>query len=364
MSHETDARTLATRESPRPGVTAPYAPAEGGHPMQSRIAVVIPCYRVTRHVADVVERVPPDVEAIYCVDDACPDRSGDFIEAEVRDPRVRVLRHEQNQGVGGAVMTGYRRAVADGMDVIVKVDGDGQMDPGLIPLFVAPIARGDADYTKGNRFWDLREIRQMPLVRRIGNLGLSFMAKASSGYWDTFDPTNGYTAIHASVAARLPFDSISRRYFFETDMLFRLNTMRAVVADVPMDAHYGEEVSNLKVSRVLGEFMAKHVRNTLKRIGYNYFLRDFSIASLELVAASVLLAFGFVFGTYHWWHSLQVGKETPLGTVMIATVALVSGLQFLLAFLGYDISIVPKRAVHPLLSRVPSRRALAGPEDP
>lgn len=246
-------------------------------------------------------------------------------------------------------MVGYRRAVADGMDVIVKIDGDGQMDPALVPSFVAPILRGDADYTKGNRFWDLREIRRMPLVRRLGNLGLSFMAKASSGYWDTFDPTNGYTAIHAAVAARLPYESISNRYFFETDMLFRLNTLRAVVADVPMDAQYGDEVSNLKVSHVLGEFLVKHIRNTWKRIAYNYFLRDFSVASLELVLGTFLLSFGVIFGGYHWWHSASLEQPTPVGTVMIATVSLVSGLQFLLAFVGYDISVVPKRALHPLL---------------
>lgn len=331
--------------------------SESAPRIADRIAVVIPCYRVTRHVGGVIERVGPEVEAIYCVDDACPDASGDWIERSVTDPRVVVLRHTQNQGVGGAVMTGYRQAIVDGMQVIVKVDGDGQMDPALVPLFVAPILRGDADYTKGNRFWDLREIRQMPAIRRIGNLGLSFMAKASSGYWDTFDPTNGYTAIHAAVAARLPFESISRRYFFETDLLFRLNTLRAVVVDIPMDARYGEEVSNLRVGQVLGEFLVKHMRNAWKRIAYNYFLRDFSIASLELVFGAGLLAFGVLFGAAHWWHSASVGQSTPVGTVMIATVAVVSGLQFLLAFVGHDISIVPKRALHPVLRPMQARTA-------
>lgn len=326
-------------------------------PGRARLAVVIPCFRVTRHVGGVIARIGGEVDAIYCVDDACPDRSGDWIEANVQDHRVVVLRNPQNQGVGGAVMAGYRRAVADGADVIIKIDGDGQMDPALVPAFVGPILRGDADYTKGNRFWDLREIRRMPFVRRLGNLGLSFLAKASSGYWDVFDPTNGYTAIHAAVAARLPCESISKRYFFETDMLFRLNTLRAVVADVPMDAHYGEEVSNLQVSRVLGEFMVKHLRNTWKRIAYNYFLRDFSVASLELLLGAALLLFGAVFGAFHWWHSTSIGQPTPIGTVMIATVSVVSGLQFLLAFIGYDISVVPKRALHPLLASRDLQRA-------
>lgn len=315
------------------------------------IAVVVPCFRVSRHITALIAEIGPEVDAIYCVDDACPDASGDLIEREVSDPRVRVLRHAVNQGVGGAVMTGYRQAVADGATVIVKLDGDGQMDPALLPAFVAPILRGDADYTKGNRFWDLSQIRQMPLLRRLGNLALSFMAKASSGYWDVFDPTNGYTAIHADVAAALPLESLSGRYFFETDMLFRLNTLRAVVADIPMHARYGDEVSGLKVSRILGEFAYKHLRNGFKRIGYNYFLRDLPIASLELLAGLGLLAFGATFGGWHWWQSAQSGLATPVGTIMIATVAVVSGLQFLLAFLGYDIANVPRRPLHPLMLR-------------
>ncbi|MDZ4325779.1 MAG: glycosyltransferase family 2 protein [Pseudomonas sp.] len=323
----------------------------GGIRWTRGIAVVIPCYRVTRHVAGVVASIGPEVDAIYCVDDACPDGSGDFIERECADSRVRVLRHAENQGVGGAVLTGYRQAIADGARLIAKIDGDGQMDASLLPAFVGPVLRGEADYTKGNRFWNPSHLDEMPPVRRFGNLVLSFMAKASAGYWDIFDPTNGYTVIHASVAARLPFGSISKRYFFETDMLFRLNTFRAVVVDVPMDASYGTETSNLKISKILGEFLGKHLRNAFKRIIYNYYLRDLSIASLELIAALGLLGFGAVFGGWNWWLSNKLGVAAPVGTIMIATVAVVSGLQFLLAFLGYDIANVPRNPLHPLLVR-------------
>lgn len=317
--------------------------------MNPRIAVVIPCYRVKAHIREVLGAIGREVHRVYCIDDACPEASGDFIEANVADPRVTVIRHSSNQGVGGAVMTGYRQAIADGSDIIVKLDGDGQMDPSLLPAFVGPILRGECDYTKGNRFWDLAQIGEMPLARRLGNLGLSFLSKASTGYWDVFDPTNGYTAIHAQVAAHLPFDSISKRYFFESDILFRLNTMRAVVADIPMDARYGDEVSGLSIPRIVGEFLAKHVRNFGKRIGYNYFLRDLSLASLELVAAVALLGFGVGFGGWHWLHSIQHHASAPVGTIMIATVAVVSGLQFLLAFLGYDIASVPRRPLAPAL---------------
>lgn len=313
----------------------------------SHVAVVVPCYKVKDHILAVLAGIGPEIDRIYCVDDYCPVGSGDFIVEHVSDPRVTVLRHEANKGVGGAVLTGYARAIADGMDIMVKIDGDGQMDPQLLPAFVTPVLDGNADYTKGNRFWDLRQIGQMPLVRRAGNLGLSFLSKASTGYWDVFDPTNGYTAIHARVAERLPVDSISKRYFFETDMLFRLNTMRASVIDVPMDARYGDETSNLSVSRVLGEFAGKHAVNFFKRIAYNYFLRDLSAASFELVLGLSFLAFALTFGGWHWFSSAYSDSATPVGTIMIATVAFISGLQFLLAFLNFDIATVPRRAVHP-----------------
>ncbi|PZT02599.1 glycosyl transferase family 2 [Stenotrophomonas maltophilia] len=310
------------------------------------IAVVIPSYKVTRHILGVIAGIGPEVDTIYCVDDACPEQSGRFIEQNNTDPRVRVLYNQVNQGVGGATMAGYRQAAADGMAVIVKIDGDGQMDPTLLPSFVAPILNGEADYTKGNRFWDLSQISQMPLLRRLGNLGLSFLAKASSGYWRLFDPTNGYTAIHAAVAQRLPMEAISTRYFFETDLLFRLNAMQAVVQDVPMDARYGDEVSNLKISQVLGEFALKHARNFCKRIAYRYYLRDLTIASLELVAAFVLLGGGALYGGWNWIVAAGTGVSAPVGTVVLPAIAIVSGLQFMLAFLSYDIANQPVTPVH------------------
>jgi len=314
--------------------------------LSARVAVVIPAYKVVRHIGEVIATIPPLVWRIYVVDDACPDGSGKFVEANVVDERVRVMYHHQNQGVGGAVITGYQAAIADGADVIVKVDGDGQMDASLIPNFVEPILTGDADYTKGNRFFDLEEIRSMPRMRLFGNAVLSFMTKLSSGYWDLFDPTNGYTAIHADVARHLPFRRISCRYFFETDILFRLNILRAVVVDVAMDAKYGDEVSNLSISKIMGEFLVKHVRNFLKRIFYNYYLRDLSLASIELPLGLLLLLAGTGFGGFHWLESAREGVATPAGTVMLAALPILMGLQLVLAFLGYDIASVPRRPRH------------------
>ena len=321
----------------------------------SQIAVLIPSYKVTNHILGVIAGIGPEVARIYVVDDCCPDGSGAYVEEHCTDPRVVVLRNPENQGVGGAVMTGYQAAINDNMDVIVKIDGDGQMDPSLILNFVEPILRGEADYTKGNRFFDLEEIRAMPKIRLFGNAVLSFMTKFSSGYWDLFDPTNGYTAIHRDVAKHLPLNKISRRYFFETDILFRLNTLRAVVVDIPMDAKYGDEVSNLKISKIVGEFFVKHVRNFGKRIFYNYYLRDMSLASIELPVGLLLLASGLVFGISHWINSIYTEVATPAGTVMLSALPIIVGIQFVLAFLGHDIASVPRRAFH--LSKLRSRSA-------
>lgn len=312
------------------------------------IAVVIPCYRVRKHILEVIDGIGLEVSRIYVVDDCCPEGSGNYVESNCRDQRVDVIRNTQNQGVGGAVMTGYKSAIADDMNIIVKIDGDRQMDPRLIPDFVAPILAGEADYTKGNRFFDLEEIRAMPKMRLLGNAALSFITKLSSGYWNLFDPTNGYTAIHSDVARHLPFEKISRRYFFETDMLFRLNTLRAVVIDIPMDVKYGDEVSNLKISKILGEFLFKHTRNFGKRIFYNYYLRDMSLASIELPLGLAMFLFGVAFGGYHWAYSAKVGLAASAGTVMLSAMPVVIGLQFILAFLGHDIRSVPNRPFHRL----------------
>lgn len=212
---------------------------------------------------------------------------------------------------------------------------------------IAPLLAGEADYAKGSRFYDLSRVTQMPRLRLIGNAALSLLAKFSTGYWDILDPTNGYTALHAMAARRLDLEKVSKRYFFETDILFRLNLIRAVVVDVPMDARYGDEDSNLKISRIVGEFAWKHARNTAKRIFYNYFLRDFTIASIELLVGIVLLLLGGSFGIHAWIESSQRGVPTSAGTVMLAALPVMLGLQLVLAFLAYDVARVPRKVLGP-----------------
>lgn len=312
-----------------------------------KIAVAIPSYKVQNHVLEVIARVPPQVQRIYVVDDKCPEGSGALVQRQCSDPRVRVIFHEQNQGVGGAVCSGYQAALEEGMDIVVKVDSDGQMDPALIPQFTRAIERGRADYTKGNRFYRPESLRGMPPIRLFGNAVLSFINKLSTGYWSIMDPTNGYTAIHAHVLRKLPLDKLEQRYFFETDMLYRLNTLRAVVHDVPMDAVYGDEQSSLRVSKVLPEFLWKHIDRFVRRYVYNYLLRDFNIGSLYSLMGVLLLLAGGLFGLGQWIHSSVSGQPATSGTVMLAALPIIIGIQFVIAFLHYDVSHVP---TEPLLA--------------
>jgi len=316
------------------------------------IAVVIPCYRVAAKVLGVIEAIGPEVAQIFVIDDKCPERSGALVERECHDPRVRVLHHEVNKGVGGAIVTGYRAALDAEADIIIKVDGDGQMDPALIPVFVAPLAAGEADYVKGNRFYSISATRKMPAVRIFGNAALSFVTKLSSGYWSIFDPTNGYTAINSKAAISIELEKLAERYFFETDMLIKLGDVRAVVLDVPMRAKYEDEVSSLKLSRVIGDFIWRHLAATTRRLFYSYFLRDFNIASLNLAVGMAFLLFGTAFGVAAWMQSSLSGVPATTGTVMISVLPIVVGIQMLLFFFSFDMGNEPRRTLQSISGAV------------
>lgn len=313
------------------------------------VAVVIPCYKERAHILDVLDSIPAHVAKIICVDDACPDSTGEFVSSKTSDPRVVVVNNKQNLGVGGATLRGYKAALHSGATVVVKLDGDGQMDASLIATLVEPVRNGSADYAKGNRFFDLEKLQSMPKGRLFGNAILSFISKFSTGYWQTFDPTNGFTAIHTDVLAVLPLDKIDKGYFFESDMLFRLNTLGGVVIDVPMPAQYGNETSHLNVRKELGSFVYKHTANFFKRIFYNYFLRGFSIASIQWLAGPLLLLFGILFGLNEWMESNRGGISATAGTVMLAALPTIIGMQFILSAIDHDIRNVPTVPLHRLL---------------
>lgn len=308
-----------------------------------KVAVVIPCFKSKSSLKGVIDAIGREVDRIYLVDDACPDGTVAAVMETVSDNRIVPIFLESNQGVGGATMTGYRAAMSDGCDIIVKVDSDGQMNPRLIPQLIKPIKNRHADYTKGNRFFSIEDAAQMPKVRFIGNFFLSFISKASSGYWNVFDPTNGFTAIHRNALAMLPLDKIEKRYFFESDMLFRLNTIEAVVQDAPMKAQYGDEISGLEPGKELIRFSGKHLSRLVKRIVYRYFLRGVSAGSIFLLGGIFFLFLFALVTLLFLGHSTITGEASSPGEVMAAGACLIIGVQMLLAFFVIDVATVNTR---------------------
>jgi glycosyltransferase involved in cell wall biosynthesis len=316
-----------------------------------RIAIVIPAYREEERIEGVVRGLPSWVDHIVVVDDASSDRTFERARA-IPDSRLSVLRHEQNQGVGGATLTGFGKALELGTDVLVKMDGDGQMNPAGLTALIEPIRRGDADYVKGNRFLHGHALAQMPWVRRVGNIGLSFMAKVASGYWSIFDPNNGYLALHAAVLPLIDSTRIHKRFFFENSMLLELGLSRAVVRDAYLPARYGEKASHLSETKALVEFPPLLLRGLLRRIVLQYFVRDFTAVSLFILGGLAASGFGFGWGVYHWWLSANTDVTASTGTVMVAVLPLILGIQLLLQALVMDVQNAPREPIH--LSQRPS----------
>lgn len=311
--------------------------------MDGKVAVVIPCYKVRDKVFNVVNTIPEYVEHIIVVDDKCPEQSGDAVSM-LGNKKVVVIKHEKNMGVGGSMITGYKKAVELGSDIVVKMDGDGQMDPKYLPDLIAPLLNDEADYTKGNRFMDFRALKKMPGIRLLGNSVLSFLVKIASGYWNVIDPTNGYTSIHKRALQKVELDKLSKNYFFESDMLINLNIINAVVKDVPMPARYGDETSSMRISRIITQFPIKLFKGLAKRIFYKYFIYDFNMASVYMLLGIPMFLFGVLFGIWEWLDSVINGTVKTAGTIMLVALPVIVSFQMLLQAVSIDINSVPKKS--------------------
>ncbi len=316
------------------------------------IAVVIPAYRVSSQIQEVIQGLPSWIRHIIVVEDASPDDTAAKVQQLMaHDARLILIRHTQNQGVGGAMQSGFRKALELGAEIIVKMDGDGQMDPSYLPALIRPLIEGRADYTKGNRFHDFRALQKMPWPRRLGNIALSFLVKAATGYWHLFDPANGYIAIRSHVLQMLPFESLDRGYYFETSMLGSLYLIGACVMDVPIPARYGDEISSLKIHRIFWEFPPRLLKTFLRRLILKNFLYDFSMLSVYLLTAFPLLLFGIVFGSLKWIKYASLGIPAPTGTVMLPTLCVILGIQLLLSAIEIDLQNVPRTPLSPPLEQ-------------
>ena len=322
-----------------------------------RIAAVIPAYNEEANIARVLRSLPPWLRHIIVVEDCGRDKTADVVEELAKeDPRIVLVRHEQNQGVGGAMVTGFKKALELEAQIVVKLDGDGQMNPDHLVALLRPLIAGEADYAKGNRFHDFRALSQMPPLRRAGNMGLSFLTKAAVGYWNCFDPCNGFVAIRGEVLAALPLDKIHRSYFFETSMLSRLYLLGAVVKDVPLPARYAGEHSSLSISRVLLEFPPKLAYSFARRMLLKNYIYDFSMESLYLIAACLFLTVGIGYGGWNWLAYARMGIPAPTGTVVIPAMLIILGFQILLSAIGEDLRSVPKEPLcdGPLAPEIPT----------
>lgn len=305
------------------------------------ITVVIPGYNEARHIGQVMKTMPDFVDHIIVVDDCSEDETVAAATA-AGDARLIVLTTTRNQGVGGAMVTGYLRALDLDSDLIAKMDGDGQMDPSYLSALLDAIIDQGYHYAKGNRFLASESLGAMPRHRLIGNIVLTFLTKMASGYWHIFDPQNGYTAIGAGALRVLDLNVIHKRYFFENDMLVHLNFFGFRVKDVAIPARYGEEESNINVFKVGSTFPLLLVRRYFHRIYQKYVLRDFSPIALFLFLGLILFFWGTLFGAYLWVKTAISGIATPTGTIMLAVLPLVLGFQLLLEAVVLDVQETPK----------------------
>ena len=309
-----------------------------------RIAIVIPAFNVASHIAGVLKGVPDFVDDIIVVEDAGTDETAEVVrELSSSEPRLIMTQHASNQGVGGAMVTGFRLALARGADIVVKMDGDGQMDPQFLPALLEPIVSEGYAYTKGNRFLAEEHLRDMPPVRLAGSFALTFLSKLASGYWHLFDPVNGFVAIDAATLRRLPLDRMARRYFFETDMLIHLNVFRARIKDVPIPARYGDERSSMRVSVVLMTFPLSLLKGFWRRIYQRHVLREFSPVAVFWILGSMMLGWGTAFGAFTWARVLWIGIPATTGTVMLSVLPFILGFQLALQAILIEIQESPGR---------------------
>jgi glycosyltransferase involved in cell wall biosynthesis len=306
-----------------------------------RIVVAIPAYRAEASIAEVVRTLPAFVDTIIVVDDASPDRTHDVASA-LGEARLVLLKHAQNQGVGGAMVSAYEKALELGCDIVVKMDADGQMDPERLSELLDALINGNFDYAKGNRFLHRGALAAMPRHRLLGSLALTFLTKMASGYWHIFDPQNGFVACRSVMLQRLELPRIARDYFFENDMLVHLNVLGARVVDVPLPARYANEVSSMRISRILWSFPGRLFGRYWWRIYERYTLRDFSPIVPFLVSGLLLCTWAVAFGSWSWFQSWQTGVVASTGTVMLTALPLILGFELLLHAMLLDIYSTPR----------------------
>jgi glycosyltransferase involved in cell wall biosynthesis len=300
-----------------------------------RVAVVVPAHDEEALIGATLATIPELVDRVYVVDDHSQDATAARAQ-EAGDPRVEVISHAQNEGVGAAIITGYRRALAEGIDVVAVMAADGQMDPADLEAIAGPVARGEVDYAKANRLFTGQAWQLMPRHRYLGNAVLSMLTKIASGYWHVADSQSGYTAISREMLERLDLDRIYRRYGFPNDMLVHLNVWNARVRDLPSRPIYGQgERSGIKLSRVVPSIAWLLLKGFFWRLREKYVIRDFHPLVFFYVFGILLTLAGLVLGVVETVLRLM-GNELTTPTMILVALLLISGSQFTLFAMWFD----------------------------
>jgi glycosyltransferase involved in cell wall biosynthesis len=291
------------------------------------VAVVVPAYNEEALVGSTVSGIPAFVDNIIVVDDCSKDETA--VRAQNADKRVEVIAHERNQGVGAAIVTGYRRAIAIDADVTCVMAADGQMDPDDLETLVRAIAVDETDYAKANRLFTGQAWQLIPRTRYLGNAALSFMTKIASGYWHVADSQSGYTAVNLETLKLLDLDRIYRRYGFPNDLLVHLNVFNRRVRDYPSRPIYGVgERSGIRLRHVVP-------KGFFWRMGQKYVIRDFHPLILFYMLGILLFAGGFLLGVAEV--ALRIyGNPIPSATIVLVALLVISGLQLLLFAMWFD----------------------------
>jgi glycosyltransferase involved in cell wall biosynthesis len=300
-----------------------------------RVAVVVPAHNEEKLIGETIRGIPEFVDRIYVVDDLSTDGTVEAVRA-LADPRVELIEHERNLGVGGAILTGYHRALAERMDVTAVMAADAQMDPEDLETLAGPVARGEVDYAKANRLFTGQAWEVIPRYRYLGNAVLSLLTKIASGYWHVADSQSGYTAISLQYLELLDLDRIYPRYGFPNDLLVHLNVWNARVRDYPSRPIYGVgERSGIRLRRVVPAISWLLVKGFFWRMREKYVIRDFHplvfFYALGLLATAIGLGLGIAELVLR-----ILGNDITPATIVLVALLLISGSQFTLFAMWFD----------------------------
>lgn len=312
-----------------------FVSAENAVLHEHKIGVVIPAYNEEKLIRATVEGIPPYVSRIFVINDASIDSTAQVLES-IKDPRLHVITHEINQGVGAAILHGYKRALKENMDLIVVMGGDNQMNPDQLPKLLMPIIQGKADYTKGNRLLSKEFRGGMSKWRLFGNSILTMINKISSGYWHIMDPQNGYTAISRKALSGIDIDTLFTYYGYCNDMLVKLNTFGFRTLDITMPARYGQEKSSIKYSKFMFHVSVMLFRKFLWRLKMKYMILSFHPLVFFYTLGMILVPIGLLFGAYIFAAKLFIGWPVSPNSPLLDALLLITGIQFTLFAMLFD----------------------------